>query len=290
LHVSHLPPGWAGKNHALHCAIPLATGEWLCFSDADCRLAPGALSIAVQHAEATGAHFLSLIPELECRTMWERFIQPVCVAVLLGWTRPREASDPNSSAAYANGQFMLIRRGCYEAMGGHAAVRSELNEDVRLAQLAKRMRFRLCVAESRGLCRTRMYDSLRRIWHGWSRIFYGCSDSATQIAATAAVFTFAGVLPLVSVLGAAAGWSTAAPADRAAWLFAAIAWSAATIAQHAAVSWLYVRMRAASGAFGFVPGAAVVVAMLANALLKRSGATAVTWRGTTYASGASGAR
>jgi cellulose synthase/poly-beta-1,6-N-acetylglucosamine synthase-like glycosyltransferase len=38
VHIRDLPPGWAGKNHALHTALQHATGQVLFFTDADCRL------------------------------------------------------------------------------------------------------------------------------------------------------------------------------------------------------------------------------------------------------------
>ena len=49
----------------------------------------------------------------------------------------------------ANGQFLLIRRDAYFAIGGHAAVRREICEDKALADLARQagLRFRVLAAE-----------------------------------------------------------------------------------------------------------------------------------------------
>ena len=45
-----------------------------------------------------------------------------------------EVNDPESRAAAANGQFLMIRRDAYDAIGGHASVAGEVLEDVALAK------------------------------------------------------------------------------------------------------------------------------------------------------------
>ena len=90
-------------------------------------------------------------------------------------------NDPKSSAAYANGAFMLIRREVYDALGGHERVRSEVNEDMHLARLTKRMGYRLQVIQNDDLYVTRMYATLGQTWRGWSRIFYGCLGTLRRL-------------------------------------------------------------------------------------------------------------
>jgi chlorobactene glucosyltransferase len=84
--------------------------------------------------------------------------------------------------AMANGQFMLFRRGAYERIGGHEAVKDALVEDVWLARRIKQFRLRLRVMDGRQLLETRMYTSFREIWNGFSKnLFPGFSFSLTSI-------------------------------------------------------------------------------------------------------------
>ena len=71
--------GWFGKNHAMHVGVAESRGEWLLFTDADCRqISHRTLSIAVEEARTNGTDFLSIIPKLETRTAWEWILQPAC--------------------------------------------------------------------------------------------------------------------------------------------------------------------------------------------------------------------
>ena len=137
VHVKHLPDGWFGKNNAMHTGVSKASGDWLCFVDADCRqTSPKTLSMAMQEALANEVDFLSVLPVLETKSFWERVIQPECAAIMVIWFNPEKVNDPASKAAYANGAFMLMSRDTYKTIGGHESVRTELNEDMHMARLA----------------------------------------------------------------------------------------------------------------------------------------------------------
>ncbi len=164
-----LPAGWTGKANALCSAVPLARGDWLLFTDADTEHAPGSLAAAVQEAEQHGADLLSLSPEQQVEGFWERALMPVIFSELAVTFRPRDVSDPAKPVAAANGQYLLIRRGVYQEVGGHAAVAGDLLEDVALARRVKAaghvLRFRM----GKGMVRTRMYRGLRQMREGWTK-------------------------------------------------------------------------------------------------------------------------
>jgi glycosyltransferase involved in cell wall biosynthesis len=164
-----LPAGWTGKANALCTALPHAQTEWLLFTDADTEHAPGSLAAAVQEAERHRADLFSLSPEQEVSGFWERALMPVVFSELATTFRPQDVSDPAKPIAAANGQYLLIRRAVYEAVGGHAAVAADLLEDVALARRVKAaghaLRFRL----GEGMVRTRMYRGLPQMREGWTK-------------------------------------------------------------------------------------------------------------------------
>src|SRR5262249_16384489 len=48
-HITELPSGWLGKNHALHYGAQQASGELLLFTDADIVMQPSVISRAVHY-------------------------------------------------------------------------------------------------------------------------------------------------------------------------------------------------------------------------------------------------
>lgn len=217
-----LPDGWTGKANALCSAVPLARGDWLLFTDADTEHAPASLAAAVQEAEQHAADMFSLSPEQEVEGFWERALMPVIFSELASAFRPRDVSDPAKPVAAANGQYLLIRRGVYQEVGGHAAVAGDLLEDVALARRVKGaghlLRFRI----GKGMVRTRMYRGLRQMQEGWTKnlalLFPDASSLAYRRMAEFAV--------LVALPPAAAGaWLAKAGPLRYALLgAAAVAW------------------------------------------------------------------
>jgi glycosyltransferase involved in cell wall biosynthesis len=163
------PPGWTGKNNAMASGERVARGEWLLFTDADTVHLPGSLARAVAEAKQRGAALLSYSPEQEVHGFWEKAVMPVIFAELAATYRPSLVSDPRSPAAAANGQYILITREAYDAIGGHAAVRDSLLEDVALAKAVKTSGRRILFRFGGDAVRTRMYRSFEQLREGWTK-------------------------------------------------------------------------------------------------------------------------
>src|ERR1017187_10128888 len=130
IEAAPLPSGWTGKNNAVTSGARQARGEWLLFTAAD--TVP--LARGLDKAQRNRAALLSYSPEQIVTGFWEKAVMPVIFAELASKYRPSQVSDPNSPAAAANGQYILVTREAYDAVGGHAAVARSLLEDVELAR------------------------------------------------------------------------------------------------------------------------------------------------------------
>ena len=165
------PPaaGWTGKNNAMAAGSRVARGEWLLFTDADTVHLSGSLARAVAEAKQRSAALLSYSPEQEVHGFWENAVMSVIFAELAATYRPSLVSDPRSPAAAANGQYILITREAYDAIGGHAAVSSSLLEDVALAKAVKASGREILFRFGGDAVRTRMYRSFAQLREGWTK-------------------------------------------------------------------------------------------------------------------------
>jgi glycosyltransferase involved in cell wall biosynthesis len=164
-----LPEGWCGKSNAAYTGAQHARGKWLLFTDADTVHMPGSLAHSLEEAKQYGAEMLSYSPAQELRGFIERAVMPVIFAELATSYQPRKICDPQSTAAAANGQYLLIRRDAYHAVGGHLAVAASLLEDVELARVFKRSGRRIRFRFGGDAVRTRMYRSCSQLAEGWTK-------------------------------------------------------------------------------------------------------------------------
>lgn len=164
-----LPDGWTGKNNAMFAGAEIAKGKWLLFTDADTVHKPGSLACAVAEAEQHGASLLSYSPEQEVRGLWEKAVMPVIFAELAATYPPKKVSDPASPIAAANGQYLLISRETYGAVGGHATIAGDLLEDVAMARLVKSSGRKIFFRYGGDAVRTRMYRSWAQVKEGWTK-------------------------------------------------------------------------------------------------------------------------
>lgn len=170
----HLPEGWMGKSWANHQGVARASGEYFLFTDADTWHHPNALSSAMRHLLASQGDAMTLIPFLDCRSFWEKLIQPAIIFSIAATLPLERLEDPRRPEAIFNGQFILIRRSAYEAAGGHGAIRASVVDDLSLAEKVKASGGVIRYPVGVELMKVRMYTTFAEIWKGWSKnIFAG---------------------------------------------------------------------------------------------------------------------
>jgi glycosyltransferase involved in cell wall biosynthesis len=162
-------PGVMGKCNALITGAAGRKAKWLLFTDADTVHYPGSLAASVQEAESRNVDLLSYSPEQETRSWWELAVMPVVFAELVRAYPPERVNDPADPTVAANGQYILVRREVYEALGGHRSVASNILEDVELARIFKVSGHKVWFRHGAGLVRTRMYRSFRAMRDGWTK-------------------------------------------------------------------------------------------------------------------------
>jgi len=172
LDAGELPDGWAGKNNAVWTGAQKAGGGWLLFTDADAMLLDGAAEKALQLAETHDAAMVSFSPQQLMVHWYEKALVPFIYCRLARRFTYDDVNNPKSKVAAANGQFLMIRRDAYQAIGGHAAIAGEILEDVALAIRLKHAGYRIWFESGAGLVQTRMYRSFRGMWSGWKKNLY----------------------------------------------------------------------------------------------------------------------
>jgi len=206
------PKGWAGKSWALAQAAADARHEHLLFVDADLVLDPDAVRSALVQARVEQLDLLSLFGTWWLESFWENVVIPVVGWLVRGATPLDAVNDPSRPEAFANGQFILVRREAYESVGGHRAVQDEVLEDVRLAKVFKRQALRVQLLHAPWAFRARLYRTLGEILEGYGKNFYEGMGRRPLVALGLVLFVLVGILlPFVIVLSVAAlrlalGW------------------------------------------------------------------------------------
>ena len=158
-----------GKNNAVIAGAKDAPATWLLFTDADTVHQPGSLARALDEAKRERADLLSYSPEQVVVTFAERAVMPVVFSELAARYPLHKVREQTSGVVAANGQYILVRRAAYEAVGGHAAVAKEILEDVALARLFRNAGKRVYFRYGADAVRARMYRNWAQLREGWTK-------------------------------------------------------------------------------------------------------------------------
>lgn len=158
IHVDALPEGWLGKTHAMAVAADYAQQrlkpDYLLFADADIHFRPDAIRRSLAAAVETGAdHFVTVPTAVAHRADEAAFLSYFQVLSLFA-VRLWRVPDPRAlHDSIGVGAFGLLRSSAYTCLGGFAALRMEILEDMYLGRRVKALGMRQRVAFGRDLVR-----------------------------------------------------------------------------------------------------------------------------------------
>jgi glycosyltransferase involved in cell wall biosynthesis len=282
LHTRALPEGWVGKNYAVTLAADVAQGDWLLFTDADTCHMPGSTRRALADAVDHNAVLVAYSPEQELGSFWERVLIPFVYCRLSAKYSFARVNNPKLPDAAANGQFLMVLRDVYQKVGGHAAIASEVLEDVALARRVKQAGYQIYFTAPIGIIRTRMYRNFSALWEGWTKNLYALMGGTP-----ARMFSeFAKVFPAVEIIVLSSCWALLSRAYQPSlMLLAALLLLASSLRCARFAAQLYRNLYPISYIKYYVPGMCLYSAALIASWWKNTRGS-VQWKGRTYPAGA----
>jgi chlorobactene glucosyltransferase len=272
------PAGWLGKPYAMQQAFTHARGEWILATDADMIFDKAALRTAVDRTLEGKGDAITLIPHFEASSFWERVMIPAWGWVLLMFSLLYRISNPKTQGAVGIGGFFLMRRTVLERVGGYEALKDEVMEDVRLAEMIKRSGARLLTEYAPNLLSTRMYRNFGEMWEcSTKNWFSGVKFSLSLALSCVCSMYLMSVVPPLIAMASAIGIAAGVSADL--WLLfipAALSW----LLQVIVLAMASIRSEVSPGYALTAPvGLSLLYAMLFDSSIRITTGIGVRWKG-----------
>lgn len=269
VHVRELPAGWMGKQNALAQGVAATAAPYLLFTDGDIFFRRHALLRAMRYMLDEGADHLVLLPTPLAKSPGERMMLSAMQVLSAFAIRLWKIADPRSRDHLGVGAFNLVRREAYEAIGGFAALRMEVLEDLRLGVEIKRRGLRQRAALGPGLVTLHWASGVGGIIRNVTKNFFAAFRFSLPLTLLGAGSVFAlGIWPALGLLGS--------PGRRAA--------SLVTLGAQLVLFRQCRRDGSAGARYALLLPAAA--SLLVYAMLRSAAVTlaqgAVVWRGTAY--------
>lgn len=189
------PPGWSGKLWALHEGVAASRAPIVLFTDADIVHQPAHLASLLAKLLHGELDLVSEMVRLNCESVAERLLVPAFVYFFQMLYPFAKVNNPRSTVAAAAGGTVLIRRAALERIGGIAAIKDALIDDVALAGEVKRGG-PIFLAHSELAASIRRYPRFADIWRMISRTaFTQLRYSPWMLLATIAALTVIWLVP-----------------------------------------------------------------------------------------------
>jgi chlorobactene glucosyltransferase len=172
--VAPVPNGWTGKNWACHRLFLESTGDILIFTDADTFHSSVVVRTMVSEMQRRNISFISGMPREIVMSFGEKITIPFMsysvvsiFPLFLSYLSP-----VLGFLSVANGQFMMFERDSYQQIGGHAAVKEEIVEDIALSKRARTYGLKTGVYNLSDLVYCHMYEDFKAAFYGLSKSYF----------------------------------------------------------------------------------------------------------------------
>ena len=270
VHVSDLPGGWLGKNHALWRGSQKASGELLLFTDADVVMAPDTLSRAANYLQQESIDHLAATPEARMPSLFLNMFGATFGLFFGMFTRPWKAADPKSGCHIGIGAFNLVRAAAYRQVGGHKTIALRPDDDLKLGKIIKKAGFSQRLVYGTGLITVEWYASVRELVLGLEKNVFAGTDYRLWLAASGALFQLVASLWPYLALVVTEGATQAVYVATVAVISLIVADGARL---HGSSPWYALGFPFTAGLFTFI----IIRTVICN--LTQGG---ITWRGTFY--------
>ena len=184
-----VPAGWNGKQFACHQGVANADGELFLMTDADVRHESDSIGFAVETIYRRNAKFLSGYVRQGIGSFGEALIVPMTyIMTSLLLPIPLLTSRFFPDWGFAIGQYMMIRRGALEAIGGYESLKDSLVEDIAMARAVKASGNKTVFVDARGAATCRMYNGYRSAFRGFAKSIFGAVGGRAWVIAMLSVF------------------------------------------------------------------------------------------------------
>lgn len=270
-HVSELPPGWLGKNHALQRGAQRARGEFVLFTDADVFLAPDVLQRAVTLMQRDALDHLVIGPLPLGGSPLMRVLLASFTVVFSLATRPWRAADAGRAEHTGIGAFNLVRASALAAVGGLEPIRLRPDDDIKLGKLLKQHGRRQRFVDGAGSVSVEWYRTAWEMVRGLEKNAFPFLDySVTRTLAGCALFAVLTLWP----------WSALGLTDGIAW-WLNLACVALQVLVTAGAALRTLRLPVWY-ALAFPVGVVLLLVTVLNSMLRTLWQDGVVWRGTRY--------
>jgi glycosyltransferase involved in cell wall biosynthesis len=176
VHLTELPHGWLGKNHALQLGADRSRGDWLLFTDADIFFEPTALRRAVGYALTNQVDHLAATPDTRMPTWFlQSFVVTFAIYFSL-FTRLWWIRNPRSTAHIGIGAFNLVRADVYRAVGGHHRIKMRPDDDLKLGKIIKLAGFRQDLLDGNQMLIVHWYSSFGELLRGLEKNSFSATE------------------------------------------------------------------------------------------------------------------